>query len=97
MLTLPVTSMMQTGVRDLRQFLSAPPLQLPLRRVDIKARVEDYLQATFYNLSAVALHDVKVKKLGTLSLSLYRRSELLGDQESSYCSNLVGELDSHTP
>ena len=45
------------GVNDASGFLDIPPLLLGEKYINIKAKVEAYLEKTFYNLTTVALHN----------------------------------------
>ncbi|KAJ7526561.1 hypothetical protein O6H91_16G012300 [Diphasiastrum complanatum] len=49
----------KTGIRDLSWFLHLKPLRLTSKYIHIKNRVETYLNATFYDHAAVALHNWK--------------------------------------
>lgn len=49
-------------------FLQMRPVRLETKYIHIKNRVENYLNAAFYNHAAVALHNWKVRV--TVSLSL---------------------------
>ena len=44
-------------VNDASGFLALPPLLLGEMYINIKAKVEAYLEKTFYNLTTVALHN----------------------------------------
>ena len=44
-------------VNDASGFLALPPLLLGEMYINIKAKVEGYLEKTFYNLTTVALHN----------------------------------------
>eukprot|EP00735_Rhodelphis_limneticus_P013774 TRINITY_DN7727_c0_g1::TRINITY_DN7727_c0_g1_i1::g.8316::m.8316 TRINITY_DN7727_c0_g1::TRINITY_DN7727_c0_g1_i1::g.8316 ORF type:complete len:1220 (+),score=387.87,sp/Q2M389/WASC4_HUMAN/40.43/0.0,WASH-7_mid/PF14744.1/3.7e+03,WASH-7_mid/PF14744.1/2.5e-148,WASH-7_N/PF14745.1/6.7e-108,WASH-7_N/PF14745.1/1.1e-06,WASH-7_C/PF14746.1/1.1e-61 TRINITY_DN7727_c0_g1_i1:76-3660(+) len=48
---------MKTGVRDLSPFLTIRPLRIHNSEIDLKQRVAHYLNANFYNLTTVALHN----------------------------------------
>ena len=45
------------GVNDASEFLNVPPFLLGEKYINIKAKVEAYLEKTFYNLTTVALHN----------------------------------------
>ena len=48
----------KVGLGDASAFLALPPIQfLGGKYIHVKARVETYLQKTFYNLTTVALHN----------------------------------------
>ena len=48
----------KVGLSDVSAFLALPPIQfLGGKYIDVKAKVETYLQKTFYNLTTVALHN----------------------------------------
>eukprot|EP00850_Spirogloea_muscicola_P014459 SM000104S09329 [mRNA] locus=s104:89697:101114:+ [translate_table: standard] len=49
----------KTGIRDLAWFTQMSPFWLAGKRVCTKARVESYLDSSFYNHCAVALHNRK--------------------------------------
>lgn len=49
----------KTGVRDLSSFICIKPLRVASKYIHIKARVETYLNAAFYNHAAMALHNWK--------------------------------------
>ena len=40
-----------------RKFITAPPLYVCRRKIDVKAEIESYLEKTFYDLSTVSLND----------------------------------------
>eukprot|EP00048_Salpingoeca_helianthica_P015476 m.226982 g.226982 ORF g.226982 m.226982 type:complete len:1195 (+) comp17088_c0_seq1:325-3909(+) len=45
------------AIKDLSHFLKIGPLRFGASAIDIKGRVSQYLDTTFYNLTTVALHD----------------------------------------
>ncbi|RMX41703.1 hypothetical protein pdam_00019853 [Pocillopora damicornis] len=47
----------KVGMRDLSQFLKMRPIRFFHQFINIKQHVTHYLDATFYNLTTVALHD----------------------------------------
>ena len=48
----------KVGLSDVSAFLALPPIQfLGGKYIHVKAKVETYLQKTFYNLTTVALHN----------------------------------------
>lgn len=49
----------RTGVRDLSCFLSMRPIRLGSLTIVVKERLEAYLNAAFYDHTAVALHNWK--------------------------------------
>ena len=53
----PVLSLLQVGLDDVATFLALPPISFMGKLIDIKAKVEAYLEKTFYNLTTVALHN----------------------------------------
>jgi len=40
-----------------RKLITAPPLYVCRRKIDVKAEIESYLEKTFYDLSTVSLND----------------------------------------
>ncbi|PFX13788.1 WASH complex subunit 7 [Stylophora pistillata] len=54
---LPSQTLEQVGMRDLSQFLKMRPVRFFHQFINIKQHVTHYLDATFYNLTTVALHD----------------------------------------
>ena len=53
------TLQIRDGTRDLSTFVGMRPLRVLGKVVDIKAKVTQYLDETFYNLTAVATNDWK--------------------------------------
>lgn len=49
----------KTGLRDLSWYLQLKPLRISSKYIYIKSRVENYLNAAFYNHAAMAPHDWK--------------------------------------
>lgn len=49
----------KTGLRDLSWYLQLKPLRISSKYIYIKSRVENYLNAAFYNHTAMAPHDWK--------------------------------------
>ncbi|KYQ93354.1 hypothetical protein DLAC_06026 [Tieghemostelium lacteum] len=49
----------KTGIREFGKFLDLKPLRFFDKTIDIKSRIEHYLDMTFYNLNTVALFDWK--------------------------------------
>lgn len=49
----------KTGIRDLSSFLSMRPIRLGSLTIVVKERLEAYLNAAFYDHTAVALHNWK--------------------------------------
>ena len=49
----------QSGVKDLSQFLRIAPIRLLTRQIDLRGRVVHYLNAAFHNHTAVSLHNWK--------------------------------------
>lgn len=40
-----------------RKLITAPPLYICRKKIDVKSEIESYLEKTFYNLSTVSLND----------------------------------------
>mmetsp|Transcript_7605 Transcript_7605/g.19370 ORF Transcript_7605/g.19370 Transcript_7605/m.19370 type:complete len:1168 (-) Transcript_7605:91-3594(-) len=63
----------QTGVRDLSQFLGVPPMRLLTKEVDIRSRVIHYLNSAFHNHTAVSLNNWKTYgEMRNLAMEKYR-------------------------
>ncbi len=55
----PAINPLKTPLKDLGRFVTIRPLRFFERSIDLRAHVTHYLEATFYNLTTVALHDWK--------------------------------------